>query len=311
MRQLLGKAGPFLGLLLVVLLFGSLRPAQFFSVYNLQIVLMQAVPVALGALGMTFVVIAGGIDLSIGAVVALCAVAAAACGQGGLPIGLAVVCGIALGGLCGLGNGLLVTRLRVVPFIVTLGTMGVARGLAKWLAGNQKIDADAGFLQWWVRNVPSPAWLGVGAAVWLTAVIALLLAVLLRRTVFGLHVFAVGSNEANARLCGVPVERTKFGVYALCGLLAGLIGVLLWGTMNVGDPTAGSGLELKVVAAVVIGGASLAGGEGSLVGALIGAVLMGVLRNGCTLTGVPDHVQDILIGAIIVVAVALDRWRQR
>jgi ribose/xylose/arabinose/galactoside ABC-type transport system permease subunit len=137
------------------------------------------------------------------------------------------------------------------------------------------------------------------------------LAFVLRNTVFGVHAVAIGSNEANARLCGVRVERTKVWIYVLCGALAGLAGVLHFARLRVGDPTAAQGLELQVVAAVVIGGGSLAGGEGSIHGALAGAFLMALLENGCTLCGIPNYVQDILVGAIIVVAVALDRWRSR
>lgn len=303
--------GPFVGLLLAVALFGALAADRFFTAYNLRIVAMQSVPVALGALGMTFVVIAGGIDLSVGAVAALAAVAAAAACDGGASPLLALLVALLTGAIAGAANGALVTRLAVVPFIVTLGTMGIARGCAKWLANNQKIDADPGWLSWWVRNVPDPAWLGVGPAVWLVVLLAVALGFLLHRTVFGLHVFAVGSNPANARLCGVRNERVQLLVYLLCGLLAGLVGALQFATLRVGDPSAGTGLELKVVAAVVIGGGSLLGGEGSLLGALLGALLMAVLRNGCTLLSVPDHVQDILVGAIIVIAVALDRFRSR
>lgn len=311
MKAWLVRLGPFLGVLLVAALFTVLAPGRFLSAFNLRVVAMQAVPVALGALGMTFVVIAGGIDLSIGAVVALCAVAAAGLVRAGADPALASLLALLLGGGCGLVNGLLVTRLSVVPFIVTLGTMGIARGAAKWLADNGKIDAEPGWLAVLVRVLPEPAWLGVGPAVWLLLLSCAGLAVLLHRTVFGLHVFAVGSNEANARLCGVPVERTKLLVYGLGGLAAGLVGLLQFGQLRCGVPTAGIGFELQVIAAVVIGGASLAGGEGSLLGALLGALLMAVLKNGCTLTGVPDHVQDVIVGAIIVGAVAIDRWRRR
>lgn len=310
MRRWLSRLGPFAGVVLAAALFWALAPDTFLSAYNLRIVAMQAVPVAFAALGMTFVVVAGGIDLSIGAVVALVAVGAAWLAREGVPIAGVVPLALLLGGGCGLLNGVLVTRLAVVPFIVTLGTMGIARGAAKWLADNGKIDADPGFLGDLVRAVPEPSWLLVGPAVWLTLLIAALLGVLLCRTVFGLHVFAVGSNAANARLCGVRIERTRLLVYGLCGLCAGGVGLLQFGLLRCGVPTASIGLELQVIAAVVIGGGSLLGGEGSLLGALLGALLIAILRNGCTLTGVPDHVQDVLIGVIVVSAVALDRWRR-
>jgi ribose transport system permease protein len=310
-KQIFVRFGPFLGLLLVTALFALLAPDKFLSSYNLRTVAMQATSVALGALGMTFVVVTGGIDLSIGAVVALVAVASAACARDGLPIGLVCALGVLLGSFCGLVNGALVTRLSVVPFIVTLGTMGIARGAAKWLANDQKIDAEPGFLSDLVRNVPEPAWLGVGPAVWVVLVVALLLGFVLRRTVFGVHAIATGSNEQAAALSGVDVRRTKLLAYVLCGACAGLCGLLQFGLLRSGVPSAAMGLELQVVAAVVIGGASLSGGQGSLLGALLGALMMQVLKNGCTLTKVPDHVQDVLIGVIIIGAVAIDRWRSR
>jgi ribose/xylose/arabinose/galactoside ABC-type transport system permease subunit len=151
----------------------------------------------------------------------------------------------------------------------------------------------------------------VAPGVWLLLVMGLLMGLVLRRTLFGLHTYAIGSNERTARLCGVAVERTKLRVYALCGLFAGLAGVMQFGRLTVGDPTTAVGEELDVIAAVVIGGASLSGGEGDIRGALLGAFLMSFLANGCTLTGVPNYVQEILIGAIIVAAVAIDRWRHR
>lgn len=301
---------PLLALVLLVLAIGAARPT-FLSVLSLQTMAMQSVFVALPALGMTFVVIAGGIDISIGSVVALTAVLSAYLVRDGASPLVATGAAVFFGALFGFGNALLVTSLRVAPFLVTLGTMGIARGLAKWLADDQKIDADPGFLSEFVRAVPSSPYLLFGPSVWLLLVALCCTAVLLRRTVFGLHVVAVGSNAANARLCGVRVERTLLFVYALCGLCAGIVGALQFGELGCGVPTAGAGLELQVIAAVVIGGASLSGGEGSLLGAVLGALLTVVLKAGCTQLGIADHWQDVLIGAVIVAAVALDRWRHR
>jgi ribose/xylose/arabinose/galactoside ABC-type transport system permease subunit len=309
-RRLLSRFGPALALLLLMLAIGARQPT-FLGWPSIQTIAMQATLVALPAVGMTFVVVAGGIDISIGAVVALCAVAAAGLVRAGQPPLVAALLAVALGGICGLGNGLLVTRLRIAPFLVTLGTMGIARGFAKWLAEDQKIDADPGFLADVVHAAARPAWLLFGPAVWLLLVVAGAGALLLRRTVFGLHVVAVGSNAANARLCGVRVERTLLQVYALCGLCAGAVGVLQFGELGCGLPTASIGLELQVVAAVVIGGASLSGGEGSMAGAVTGALLTVVLAAGCTQLGIRNHWQDVLIGAVIVAAVAIDRWRKR
>jgi len=205
----------------------------------------------------------------------------------------------------------LVTRLRVVPFIVTLGTMGIARGLAKYLADEQKIDAPARWLATIMAKAPTPSWLLMAPGAWLMLGLALAMGVLLTRTVFGVHTYAIGSNEATAHLSGVRVSRLKVAIYALSGLFAGLAGVMQYARLTVGDPTTAVGKELDVIAAVVIGGASLSGGVGGIGGSLVGAFLMSVLANGCTLTGVPNYVQEILIGFIIVIAVALDRLRHR
>ena len=301
---------PLLALSLLLLSIGIARPS-FVSALSLQTMAMQSVFVALPALGMTFVVIAGGIDISIGSIVAFTAVASAWSVREGMPPTAAAAFAAVIGALFGLGNGLLVTRLAVAPFLVTLGTMGVARGLAKRLAEDQKIDADPGILMDLVRARPPVPWMLVGPAVWGTAAALALAAFLLRRTSFGLFVISVGSNAQHARLCGVPVARTQVLVYALCGLLAGLTGALQFAELGCGIPTAATGLELQVVAAVVVGGASLSGGEGSLLGAVFGAMLIVALKAGCTQLGIADHWQDVLVGAVIVGAVALDRWRTK
>jgi len=311
LRASLDVAGPLIGLVAVAILFAALAPDRFLSLYNLRTVATQTVIVALGSVGMTYVMIGGGIDLSTGSVVALVSVVTAVLLRDGHGELVALLGGLAAGGAVGALNGLLVTRLSVVPFIVTLGTMGVARGFAKWLADEQTVRAPAGWLADLMTKTPEPSWLLLARGVWITLALALLMTVVLRRTVFGVHTFAVGSSEATARLCGVPVERVKLGVYVLAGLFAGLAGVMQFGRLTVGDPTTAMGLELDVIAAVVIGGGSLSGGRGSIAGALLGAFFMSVLANGCTLTGVPTYVQEILVGTIIVAAVALDGLRRR
>jgi ribose transport system permease protein len=303
--------GPFIGLFVVLLLFAVLEPDSFLTVYNFQTIAAQTVIVALGAIGMTFVIVSGGIDLSVGANIALSSVITALLLQHGSSAALATLCGIACGALLGLANGVLITRLSVVPFIVTLGSMGVARGLAKYFAHEQKVDAPAGALAAIMAKAPEPAWLLVAPGTWAMLLLAALMAFVLRRSVFGLHTYAIGSNEATAHLCGVQVPRVKLLIYTVCGAFAGLSGVLQFARLTVGDPTTAIGKELDVIAAVVIGGASLSGGVGGILGSLLGAFLMSVLANGCTLTGVPNYVQEILIGVIIVVAVALDRVRRR
>jgi ribose transport system permease protein len=311
LARALELAGPFLAIVLVSVLFAWLLPGQFLSAYNLKTVATQTVIVGLCAIGMTFVIVSGGIDLSVGSVIALSSVVTALQLRTGATAWSALLAGVGTGAAAGLINGLLVTRLRIVPFIVTLGTMGMARGLAKYLAGEQKIDAPALGLSAWMAKTPEPAWLLVAPGVWMLFVLAALAGVALARSVFGVHALAIGSNEATARLCGIRVERTRLVIYVLCGLCAGLAGSLQFARLTVGDPTTALGKELDVIAAVVIGGGSLAGGSGSILGSLLGAFLMTFLANGCTLLGVPNYVQELLVGAIIIAAVALDNLRRR
>ncbi len=311
LRRALDVAGPALGLALVMVLFAALVPDRFLSAYNFKTIATQTVIVALGAIGMTWVMVSGGIDLSVGSVIALASVVTAVLLREGHPELVALLGGLAVGAALGAINGLLITRLSIVPFIVTLGTMGIARGAAKYLADEQTVNADAGWLAGLMTKTPDPGWLLLAKGVWITLILAVIMALVLRRTVFGVHTFAIGSSEPTARLCGVPVERVKLLVYVLAGAFAGLAGVLQLGRLTVGDPTTAIGLELDVIAAVVIGGGSLSGGRGSIAGALLGAFFMAVLANGCTLSGVPNYVQEILVGAIIIAAVALDHLRRR
>lgn len=311
-RRLLTVLGPFLGLLLVIALFAALEPDSFLRWYNFQTVVNQAVIVALAGIGMTFIIVSGGIDLSVGSVIALASVATAlALRATGSPL-LALLAGVLAGGAAGLVNGLLITTLRVVPFIITLGTLLIARGVARALADNAPVQAgDTGWLFELMSKAPDPPWLGVSLGVWLTLAIALFMRAVLRGTRLGVHTFAIGSNEQTARLCGVHVERTKVLIYTLGGLFVGLAGALLFCRLSQGDPTEARGKELDVIAAVVIGGGSLSGGEGSILGTIVGALIMAFLGNGCNLVGVSDEWQLILTGAIIIVAVVVDRLRHR
>jgi ribose/xylose/arabinose/galactoside ABC-type transport system permease subunit len=299
--------GPLLALLSLYALFAALSPQTFLGSTSLMTMARQTVVVAIGSVGMTYVIILGGIDLSIGSAVALTTVVVARALQAHFAPLAAVALGISMAALTGFINGALVAGLRITPFIVTLGTMSLLRGAAKGLSGEQKIDADARGIDLWM-NAPESGWFPKG--VWVALIAAGIAAIVLRSSVFGRHLVATGSNEQTARLCGVPVTRVRILVYTLAGALAGLAGVLEFATLTVGDPTDSIGLELEVIAAVVIGGASLAGGQGSIVGALIGALLMTEIKTGCTHIGLPNWVQEILTGAIIVVAVALDRVRK-
>ncbi len=307
-----GWLGPVAGLALVFALFAAIGPPSFREWGNVETILRQTAIVGSAALGMTVVIIAGGIDLSVGSIVALCTVIVALVLAGGHGPLLAAMAGVGAGLACGFVNGQLITRLRVVPFIVTLGTLLLARGLAKGLAREQTVSAPATGLNSLLASLPdSQAWMIVPAGVWITVLLAVAVSALLRLTRPGRYFFALGSNEQAARLSGVPVNAVKAAVYSLAGLFAGVAGVLQFSRLTVGDPTVASGLELDVIAAVVIGGGSLSGGEGSVLGSLVGALIMSVIRNGCAQMFLPNWVQEIVTGAIIVLAVALDRMRHR
>lgn len=307
-----GRLGPIAGLVVVYGLFALLAPKSFTTVRNLETIARQTAIVGMAALGMTLIIVMGGIDLSVGSTVALSTVVVAAWLQAGGSPWMAMVLGVAAGGLVGAVNGTVITRLRVVPFIVTLGSLLVVRGVAKGLAREQKIDAPASWLEELLAVLPDEQrWMVVPPGVWLMLALAVVVAVVLRYTRFGKHTIAIGSNEATARLCGVAVERVKTWVYILGGASAGLAGVLQFSRLTVGDPTVAQGLELDVIAAVVIGGGSLAVGEGSVFGSLVGALIMTVIRSGCSQMGLPNWVQEIVTGGIIVAAVALDRLRHR
>lgn len=306
--RVIETAGPLIGLVLVCILFGALRFETFATFDNFAIIFQQTAVIGIAALGMTLVIICGGIDLSVGSIIALGTVVIALLIQRGWSPLAAALAGIAACSACGAFSGLLITRLRLMPFVVTLGMMGALRGAAKGLAGEQPIYPDETWLSSFMRlggrgSIPSGVWLMLGFAI--------LVAVVLRHTRFGRHVFAVGSSELTARLCGVPVERVKFLVYTLGAAFAGLAAVLQFGYLTGGDPTTAVGLELNVIAAVVIGGASLSGGQGGVTGTLVGAVIMSVVANGCTKLGLANWVQEIVTGGIIVAAVLLDSIRRR
>src|SRR5262249_21222404 len=218
-----------------------------------------------------------------------------------------ILAGILIGVGVGIVNGLAITGLRVIPFIATLGMLGIARGVAKWISNQQPVNAEPTWINNLVVTFPDPSWLLLAPGVWITLVVAA--AILLRNTIFGRRVFAIGSSEAAARACGINTGRIKIAVYALAGAFFGLSGVMQMSRLRQGDPTVAAGLELDVIAAVVIGGGSLSGGEGSILGSMIGALIMAFLRNGCQQVGWPNYIQEIIIGALIVFAVAIDRWR--
>ncbi|MFN8221308.1 MAG: ABC transporter permease [Fimbriimonadales bacterium] len=308
--SLVNMLGLVIALIVLIAVFGALMPGKFATAANLEQTLRQSAAVCLGAIGMTFIIVSGGIDLSVGSSAALVTVVIAWLSVRGYDPALAALGGIVAGGLVGLINGSLITKLKVGPFIVTLGALSLIRGLAKGIGHEQKIDAPVTWLNSLLTKLsPEKAWMVAAPGVWFVLFAAIIATVLLQRTVFGRHVFAIGGNEQAARYAGLNVAKTKVWVYTLGGIFTGLAGLMLFSRLTVGDPTVAIGLELDVIAAVVIGGASLSGGQGSIWGSLLGALIMAVIRAGCSQYGLPQWVQEMVTGAIIVLAVALDRLR--
>jgi ribose/xylose/arabinose/galactoside ABC-type transport system permease subunit len=301
--------GPLAALVVTWVVFACVTPDTFVRWSIALAMVRQTTVVALGAIGMTLIIISGGIDLSVGSAVALTTVVIASMLRVGFGPVFASVSGIACSTASGMASGALIARLRIAPFIVTLGAMSILRGAAKGIANEQKVDCDPKGLD--ALLAPPTGWLHVPPGVWTVLLVGLVAGASLRYTRFGRHVYAVGSNEATAHVCGVNVSGVKIAVYALAGALAGLAGVMEFSTLTVGDPTDSIGLELEVIAAVVIGGASLSGGEGTVFGSLVGAMLMEVIRMGFTHVGVHNWVQEMATGGIILVAATVDRVNQR
>lgn len=311
--------GPFFGIAVVYAIFFTMAPETFHSLYNSKTILTQTVIIAVGAMGMTLVIISGGIDLSVGSLIALGTVVTALILRryGGedagvfLPI-LAGAAAVVVCAFCGFISGSIVSWFRIVPFIVTLGVMQIARGVAKGIADQTTVLAPKSWLNEVMVVEPTYGkWYSIAPGVWVALILLAAVFVLLKYTVFGRHVFAIGSNEDAARLCGINVNRKRVAIYSLCGGLTGMASVLQFSNLTLGDPTAAVGMELDIIAAVVIGGGSLNGGEGSVVGSAAGALIMAILRNGCNMVGIPNYVQNIVIGSIIILAVGLDGLRHR
>ena len=318
--KLAGELGPVLTLLLVIAFFAVAEKARtggdsFLSSRNARTIAVQASTVFVAALGMTVVIIAGGIDLSAGTALALSATVLAWCLRAGWPTAGALAAGLGAGAVAGMLNGVLVSLLKVVPFIITLGTMTIYLGIAKYVADETTVRPDRANVPEWipalVAPLPEPGWLVVASGVWLACLLGLFVAAMLRYTIFGRYVFAIGSNEQTARLCGVNVPAVKIAVYTLSGLFVGIAGLYQFARLSSGNPTSGIGQELRIIASVVIGGGSLSGGRGSVLGTAVGALMMQTIASGCTLLEIPNLYEDIIIGVIIIAAVAIDEFRAR
>ncbi len=314
LRRLFAHLGPFIVLIVLMVSLRLYLGETYWSHYNLQNILTQTVIVATAAIGMTLIIVSGGIDLSCGSVVAFTSmvtaiVASQRCGPG-TAVFLAVASGAAIGAL----NGGLMVGGRLAPFIVTLGMMGIARGATKRLSVEKVSLPQSWISELMTKPLPPQHWydyLAFAPSVWIVIGLVVLMTATTRLTVFGRHIYAVGSNEAAARLCGIRVGATKIAIYALAGATFGLAGVFQCARIDCGEPTVAMGLELDVIAAVIVGGASLSGGSGTVMGSIIGAVLMTVLRNGSQQLHRPNSEQEIIIGAAIVIAAVIDRLRMR
>ncbi len=297
---------PFLTL--IVLFVGlALASPHFLTETNLASVVRQTAVINIMALGMTMVIIAGGIDLSVGAILAMGGLLGTMAMERGAPIAVGVAVGVLAGLGCGFTNGFLTTRLRINPFIVTLGTLGIIRGTALIISNGlpvHRIPQQFSFLG-------EGALFGVPFVLWLLVICGVGAHVVLEHTRLGRYAFAIGSNESAALYAGIPVAFHTTAVYAICGMLTGLAGMIEASRLMTGQPTAGQGYELQAIAAVVIGGGSLRGGEGSVIGTLIGAFIMGLLANGSDLLGISPYLQQAIIGAVIILAVTVDELRKR
>lgn len=341
--RLLTTLGPVLAVLIVFAGFAvaeraMLEPGRkpvFLTADNVRAIVVNSGSVGICALGMTAIVVAGGIDLSVGTGLALCATVLAVCLRADWSPSMAVLFTLLIGALLGSINGGLISLLRVPAFIVTLGTMQIYLGVGKLVAesagGAATVRPDINTqVPSWMQELLSTRsqalwpsyqtgtaldsvldWLRYPSGIWIGLVFAVLLAAVLRYTVFGRYVYALGSSEATARLCGINVPFNRIAIYTLGGLFVGLAGIYQFSRLSSGNPTSGLGLELKVIAAVVIGGGSLSGGRGSVLGTLAGAALMSVIASGCTQLGLRNPIQDVVLGIIIVAAVTLDQLRER
>ncbi len=294
--------------MLLIIAYFSYRSARFGTVDNIQTIAVAAAPFALIALGQTLVILTGGIDLSVGSVIALSAMTAAATVKGHPErLILSVVVAVLVGLIAGAVNGFLVARVNVPPFIATLGMLTTASGLAYVVGNGAPINGLPGEF----GEIANTKIVGVQIPVFVMILGILVLALVMRRTSYGMRIYAVGGNPVAAQIAGVKTRRILFSVYAFSGMLAGLSGVMLASRVISGPPNLGQGYELDAIAAVVIGGASLLGGRGSVWGTALGLLLIQTLNNGLDILVVPAYWQSVIKGVLIVAAVAVDVWSSR
>jgi ribose/xylose/arabinose/galactoside ABC-type transport system permease subunit len=301
-RQRLQTVVTLLVLVLMIVVFSFFNP-RFLTLSNFQNVARNTAPLIIAASAMTMVMIARGLDLSVGSVLAASSVVAAMLAVNGVPLPLAFITALIFGGLIGLANGAIIVRMRVSPIIVTLGALNIARGIAYLITPSAILV-----------GLP-PNWSAIGTSnlgplptpLIIAIVVVLVYNWVSQKTKFGKHIYAVGGNEEAARLSGINVERTLISLYVMSGMMAALAGIVLSTRVGSGDPNIGVGFELEVIAAVIIGGTSLSGGEGRILGTVIGAVIVGVLSNGLNLSGVEPFWQYVAQGVVLIAAVVVDK----
>jgi ribose transport system permease protein len=328
------QLGPIFALVFILFLFAAAdykwSSGYFLSARNFRVMMNSAALIAVPALGMTIIIIAAGIDLSAGTALTLCGTVLATClkhasvaaGEPGFfwVMTQAVLLTILTGCVCGLINGGLISLTKVVPFIVTLGTMTIFLGVGQIVAKESTVYADKSNIPTWLGDFcytgpDAGRYLNFGflpnvpSSVLVTIVLALAVSLLLRYTVFGRNIFAIGSSESTARLCGINVPATTIMLYTLAGVFVAIGGLLYFADVKNGNPTDGMGKELEIIAAVVLGGGSLSGGRGSILGTLVGALIITVIRSGCAQLSIPNTYTHIIIGGIIIIAVIVDQLR--
>jgi ribose transport system permease protein len=297
---------PFLTLIALVIGLTIASP-NFFTETNLSSVIRQTAVINVMALGMTMIIISGGIDLSVGSILAMGGLLGTMAMARGYAIPVGIAAGIGAGLFCGFVNGFLITRLKINPFIVTLGSMGIIRGLALIISNGLPVhDVPKNF-----SILGGGSVLGLPSVLWILLLCAIAVHVILEHTRLGRYAFAIGSNPEAALYAGINVNLIVVAIFTIAGMLTGLAGMIEASRLMTGQPTAGNGYELQAIAAVVIGGGSLRGGEGGVVGTLIGAFIMGLLSNGSDLLGISPFFKDVIIGAAIIAAVAVDELRKR
>ena len=307
LKKLFKQSGIFWVLVALIVIGGILSP-NFLKINNLINVIRQISITGIVSIGMTFVILTGGIDLSVGSIVGVVAVVAATMLKMSVPIPVIILTGLVLGLILGSLNGLGITRGKIVPFIMTLGSLVALRGLAMVIANGQPIS--------WSRTgvafdfLGGQSLLGIPVSVWVFAIVFVIAAIVLKYTPFGRYIYAVGDSKEAARLSGINVKFVEFSAYAISGLLAGLCALVFISRLSVGEPTAGTNMELDAIAMVVIGGTASTGGEGGVAGTLIGAAIIAVIANLLNLLGISPFIQQIVKGLIIVLAVLLERRKK-